>query len=47
MTRPSYSRWILLLVVAFFDWIVLILPAWVALASVFILKRERAGRPRA
>jgi hypothetical protein len=37
---------ILLVVVVFFDWIVLILPAWVAVASVFILKRERAGRRR-
>jgi hypothetical protein len=37
---------LLLLVVAFFDWIVLLVPAWVALVSVFILVRER-GRSRA
>jgi hypothetical protein len=33
---------LLLLVVAFFDWVVLLVPAWVALVSVFILVRERA-----
>ena len=32
---------VLLLVVAFFDWIVLVLPAWVAVVSLFILRRER------
>ncbi len=37
---------LLLLVVAFFDWVVLLVPAWVALVSVFILARER-GRSRA
>ena len=37
---------LLLLVVAFFDWVVLLVPAWVALVSVFILVRER-GRSRA
>ena len=37
---------LLLLVVAFFDWVVLLIPAWVALVSVFILVRER-GRSRA
>ena len=36
---------LLLLVVAFFDWVVLLVPAWVALVSVFILVRER-GRSR-
>jgi hypothetical protein len=36
----------LLLVVAFLDWVVLLVPAWVALVSVFILVRER-GRSRA
>jgi hypothetical protein len=37
---------VLLLVVAFWDWVVLLVPAWVALVSVFILVRER-GRSRA
>ena len=53
-TFPKWLAWtaylaglVLLLVVAFFDWIVLILPAWVAVVSVFILRRERAGRHRA
>ena len=35
---------VLLVVVAFFDWIVLVLPAWVAVASVFILRRARRLR---
>ncbi len=35
---------ILLLVVSFWDWIVLLLPAWVAVASLVILRRERAVR---
>jgi uncharacterized membrane protein len=34
----------LLLVVVFWDWIILILPAWVALVSLYILRRERARR---
>ncbi len=33
---------VLLLVVSFFDWVVLLFPAWVAVVSVFILRRERA-----
>ena len=33
---------LLLLVVTFFDWIVLVLPAWVAIVSVLILRREWA-----
>jgi hypothetical protein len=54
MRSAAFPRWlawtgylaglVLLLVVAFFDWIVLILPAWVAVVSLFILRRERAGR---
>ena len=44
----AWTAWIaglvLLLVVAFFDWIVLILPAWVAVMSLFILRRERRSR---
>jgi hypothetical protein len=38
---------VLLLVVAFYDWIILVLPAWVALVSVYILRRERSRRGRA
>jgi hypothetical protein len=34
----------LLLVVVFWDWIILILPAWVALVSLYILRRERTRR---
>ena len=33
---------ILLLAVSFVDWAILVLPAWVAVVSVFILLRERA-----
>ena len=33
---------VLLLVVAVFDWIILVLPAWVAVASLYILRRERS-----
>ena len=35
---------VLLLVVSFFDWAILVLPAWVALVSVFIMRRERSRR---
>jgi hypothetical protein len=35
----------LFLVVAFWDWVILVLPAWVALISLYILRRERARRP--
>lgn len=38
---------VLLLVVAFFDWIILVLPAWIALVSLYILRRERSRRPTA
>jgi hypothetical protein len=31
----------LLLAVAFWDWVVLVLPVWVAVVSLFILRRER------
>jgi membrane protein implicated in regulation of membrane protease activity len=34
----------LLLVVAVWDWVILVLPAWVALISLYILRRERARR---
>ena len=34
----------LLVVVSFFDWIVVILPVWIALISLYILRRERARR---
>jgi hypothetical protein len=35
----------LLVAVAFWDWIILVLPAWVAVVSLFILQRERSRRP--
>ena len=35
---------VLLLFVTFFDWVILLLPAWVAVISLFILRRERAAR---
>ncbi len=34
----------LLVVVAVWDWVILVLPAWVALTSLYILRRERARR---
>jgi hypothetical protein len=47
-TFPRWFAWTgyllgmtLLLAVAFWDWVVLVLPAWVAVVSVFILRRER------
>jgi hypothetical protein len=50
-TFPRWFAWtgylfgiILLLVVTFWDWIVLLLPAWVGGVSVFILRRDRALR---
>ena len=36
----------LLLGVAFWDWIILVLPGWVAVVSLFILRRERLRRTR-
>jgi hypothetical protein len=48
-TFPNWFAWtgyllgvVLLVVVSFWDWIVLTLPAWVAVVSLFILRRERA-----
>ena len=48
-TFPDWFAWtgyvlgvVLLLVVSFWDWIILALPAWVAVVSLFILRRERA-----
>jgi hypothetical protein len=35
---------LLLLFVSFFDWVILLLPAWVAVISLFILRREQALR---
>lgn len=35
---------VLLVAVSFADWFILVLPAWVAVVSVFILRRERARR---
>jgi hypothetical protein len=35
---------VLLVAVSFNDWFILVLPAWVAVVSLFILRRERARR---
>ena len=35
---------VLLVAVSFVDWAILVLPAWVAVVSVFILLRERSRR---
>ena len=35
---------VLTVAVTMLDWVVLVLPAWVAVVSIFILRRERAGR---
>jgi len=35
---------VLMIVVTIWDWVVLVLPLWVAVVSVFILRRERARR---
>jgi hypothetical protein len=51
-TFPHWFTWtgylfgvVLLVAVAFLDWIVLLLPAWVAVVSLFVLRRERRRRP--
>ena len=45
LARAGYGVGIILfVVVAFFDWIILVLPVWVALVSLYILRRERARR---
>jgi hypothetical protein len=48
-TFPRWFAWTgyllgiaLLLGVTFWDWVVLVLPAWVAVVSIFILRRERS-----
>jgi hypothetical protein len=48
-TFPRWFTWtgyilgaVLLIAVAFLDWVILVLPAWVAVVSLFILRRERA-----
>jgi len=38
---------LLLLVVVAWDWIILVVPAWVAVVSLYILRREQAGRQTA
>ncbi len=35
---------VLLVAVSFYDWVILVLPGWVAVVSLFILRRERARR---
>jgi hypothetical protein len=43
--RTGYLVGVMLLVfVAVWDWVILVLPAWVALISLYILRRERARR---
>jgi len=48
-TFPVWVAWtgylvgaVLLLAVTFWDWFILVLPAWVAVISLFILRRERS-----
>jgi hypothetical protein len=48
-TFPNWFAWsgyffglVLLVAVTFWDWSILVLPAWVAVVSLFILRRERA-----
>jgi hypothetical protein len=50
----AFPRWValtgyalglvLLVAVSFWDWVILVLPGWVALLSIFILQRERGRR---
>jgi Flp pilus assembly protein TadB len=35
---------VLLLIVTFFDWIILVFPAWIALVSLFVMRRQKARR---
>ena len=42
VAATSGAGLLLLLTVTLFDWIVLVLPAWVAIVSLFIVRRERA-----
>ncbi len=48
-TFPSWIGWtgyllgvVLLVAVTFWDWVILVLPAWVAVVSLFIMRRERS-----
>lgn len=50
-TFPNWFAWtghifgiVLLLAVTFWDWSILVLPAWVAGVSLFVLRRERGRR---
>ena len=50
-TFPNWFAWtgyvlgvVLLVVVTILDWAILVLPAWVAVVSLFILRRERTQR---
>ncbi len=52
-TFPNWFAWsgylfglVLFVAVAFLDWVVLVLPAWVAVVSLFILRREWSLRSR-
>jgi hypothetical protein len=52
MRSGAFPRWVaftgyvlglaMLIAVSFWDWVILVLPGWVAVLSIFILKRERA-----
>ena len=54
MRSGAFPRWfaltgyllggLLIVIVTIWDWVVLVLPAWVAVVSLFILRRERAIR---
>ena len=52
-TFPNWFAWtgyvlgvVLLVVVTIYDWAILVLPVWVAVVSLFILRRERARQRR-
>jgi hypothetical protein len=52
-TFPAWFAWsgyamglVLFVAVVFWDWVILVLPAWVAVVSLFILRREGSRRPR-
>jgi hypothetical protein len=54
MRSGTFPRWValtgyalglaMLIAVSFWDWVVLVLPGWVAVLSIFILQRERVRR---
>ena len=56
MRSGAFPRWfaltgyllggLLIVIVTIWDWVVLVLPAWVAVVSLFILRRERSDPDR-